>query len=58
MAGKCGCSPVVPSAFGNHFAYGWVREGGRDLIVSGGIGCSIPPVRFGVVPEITMIELS
>jgi len=53
-----GWSPVVPSAYGNRFAYGHVREGARDLVVSGGIGCSILPVRFGVVPEITMIELS
>lgn len=53
-----GWSPVVPSTYGNRFAYGHVREGARDLVVSGGIGCSILPVRFGVVPEITMIELS
>ena len=53
-----GYSPVVPSAYGNRYAYGPVREGNRDLVVSGGIGCSIVPFRFGVVPEITLIELS
>ncbi|KGM48879.1 metallophosphoesterase [Pseudooceanicola atlanticus] len=53
-----GWSPVVPSRYGNRYAYGHVREGARDLVVSGGIGCSILPVRFGVVPEITVIELS
>jgi predicted MPP superfamily phosphohydrolase len=53
-----GYSPIVPSQFGNRFAYGHVHEGDRDLVVSGGIGCSILPVRLGVVPEITMIELS
>ena len=52
-----GWSPVVPSRFGNRYAYGHVHEGGRDLVVSGGIGCSILPVRFGVVPEITVIEI-
>ncbi len=52
-----GWSPVVPSRYGNRFAYGHVREGGRDLVVTGGIGCSIAPVRFGVVPEITLIEM-
>lgn len=52
-----GWSPVVPSAFGNRYAYGHVREDGRDLIVSGGIGCSILPLRLGVVPEITLIEI-
>lgn len=53
-----GWSPIVPSRFGNRFAYGHVRENDRDLVVSGGIGCSIAPVRFGVVPEITLVELS
>jgi len=53
-----GWSPVVPSKFGNRYAYGHVREGNRDLVVSGGIGCSILPVRFGVTPEITVVELS
>lgn len=53
-----GWSPVVPSAYGNRYAYGHVREEGRDLIVSGGIGCSILPVRLGVVPEITLVEVS
>jgi predicted MPP superfamily phosphohydrolase len=53
-----GFSPVVPSRFGNRFAYGPVTEEGRHLVVSGGIGCSIMPVRFGVVPEITVVEMS
>ncbi|MBO6898698.1 MAG: metallophosphoesterase [Shimia sp.] len=53
-----GYSPRVPSRFGNRFAYGHVREEGRDLVVAGGIGCSILPVRFGVVPEITVVEIS
>ena len=51
-------APVVPSQFGNRFAYGWVREGQRDLVVSGGLGCSVLPVRFGVPPEITVVDLS
>lgn len=53
-----GWSPVVPSNFGNRFAYGHVRERARDLVVSGGIGCSIVPFRLGVVPEITLLELA
>ena len=52
-----GYSPVVPSAYGNRFAYGHVVEEDRHLIVSGGLGCSILPVRFGVPPEINLIEL-
>jgi predicted MPP superfamily phosphohydrolase len=52
-----GHSPIVPSAYGNRFAYGHVVEDGRHLLVSGGLGCSIMPVRFGVPPEITVIDL-
>ncbi len=48
---------VVPSAYGQRFAYGHVQEGGRDLIVSAGLGCSILPVRFGVPPELTVVTL-
>jgi predicted MPP superfamily phosphohydrolase len=52
-----GYSPRVPSRYGNRYAYGHVREGGRDLIVSGGLGTSKIPVRIGVPPEITVVEL-
>jgi predicted MPP superfamily phosphohydrolase len=52
-----GFSPVVPSEFGNRFAYGHVVEDDRHLIVSGGLGTSIVPVRFGVPPEIVRISL-
>ncbi len=56
-----GWSPVVPSRFGNRYAYGHIVEqrpdGPRHLVVSGGLGCSILPVRLGVVPEITLLEL-
>lgn len=52
-----GYSPVVPSRYRNRFAYGHIVEDGRHLIVSGGLGCSIMPVRLGVPPEIVLIEL-
>jgi uncharacterized protein len=52
-----GYSPVTPSQFGNRFAYGHVVENGRHLVVSGGLGCSILPMRFGVPPEIVVLEL-
>jgi len=52
-----GWSPIVPSEFGNRYAYGHVVEDDRHLIVSGGLGCSILPVRFGVPPEIVVVEL-
>jgi uncharacterized protein len=52
-----GFSPVVPSIYGNRYAYGHVVEDGRHLIVSGGLGCSRLPIRLGVPPEIVSIEL-
>ncbi len=51
-------APVVPSQYGDRFAYGCIRETGRDLVVSGGLGCSGLPVRFGMPPEITVVDLS
>ena len=50
--------PIVPSEFGQRYAIGHVREGGRDLFVSSGVGTSILPVRFLVPPEITVLEIS
>jgi predicted MPP superfamily phosphohydrolase len=52
-----GWSPIVPSRYGNRYAYGHVRQDGRDLIVSGGIGTSKLPIRLGVPPEILLVEL-
>ena len=51
-----GYSPVVPSRYGNRFAYGHMRER-CDVIVSGGLGCSIMPLRIGVPPEIVLVTL-
>ena len=52
-----GWSPIVPSRYGNRFAHGHIREDGRDLIVSAGIGTSKLPIRFGIPPEIVLVEL-
>ena len=52
-----GYSPVVPSRYGNRFAYGHIIERERHMIVSGGLGCSFAPVRLGVPPEIVLVRL-
>lgn len=52
-----GFAPVVPSRYGRRFAYGHIVEQGRHMIVSGGLGCSLAPVRLGVPPEIVLVEL-
>ena len=60
-----GWTPIVPSRYGTRYVYGHVTEADpasrtgaeRHLIVSGGLGCSGFPIRFGRPPEITLIEL-
>jgi hypothetical protein len=52
-----GYSPRVPSRFGNRYAYGHIVENNRHLVVSGGLGCSILPVRIGVPPEVVMVDV-
>ncbi|MDT3376094.1 metallophosphoesterase [Labrys neptuniae] len=47
----------VPSRFGRRFAYGHIVEDDRHLVVSGGLGMTGLPVRFGVPPEIVMVTL-
>jgi len=49
-----GWSPVSPS--GHRLAYGHIRMN-CDVIVSGGLGCSIMPFRLGVPPEIGLVTL-
>jgi predicted MPP superfamily phosphohydrolase len=52
-----GYAPVVPSRYGNRYAYGHVVEDGRHLVVSGGLGCSTVPVRLGMPPEIVVVDV-
>lgn len=47
----------VPSAYRGRYAYGHIVENERHLVVSGGLGTSILPVRLGVPPEIVHIRL-
>ena len=47
----------APSAYGARFAYGHIVEQGRHMIVSGGLGTSIVPLRIGVPPEIVRVTL-
>lgn len=50
--------PVIPSKYGQRFAYGHIVEGGRHLLVSSGLGLSGLPVRFMVPPEIAVVTLT
>ncbi len=52
-----GYAPIVPSRFDNRYVYGHIVEDNRNLIVSAGLGLSGYPIRFGVPPEIVVVEL-
>ena len=49
--------PIVPSRYGQRYAIGHIRERGKHLFVTSGIGTSMIPVRFRVPPEVTVLEL-
>jgi predicted MPP superfamily phosphohydrolase len=51
-----GC-PVIPSSYGQKYAYGHVRDGGVDMFITTGVGTSIMPVRFNVPPEIAVLKI-
>ena len=60
-AARCACSAIrrwCPRASATAYAYGHIVEDNRHLIVSGGLGCSILPVRIGVPPEIVMVDVA
>ncbi len=50
--------PIVPSLYGERFAYGLIEEAGRRLYVTSGIGTAIIPVRFRVPLEIVVLTLT
>jgi hypothetical protein len=49
---------IVPSKYGQRYAIGHIRERGRDLFVTSGVGTSLIPVRFRVPPEIVFLEIT
>lgn len=49
--------PIVPSDYGQRYAAGHIEEDGKHLFVTTGVGTSIFPVRFGVPPEVVVLEL-
>lgn len=51
-------TPIVPSSYGQKFAYGHVRENDVDMFVDSGIGTSILPLRFMMPPQIAVLTLT
>lgn len=48
---------IIPSSYGQKYAYGHIRENGIDIFVTSGVGTSILPLRFMVPPEIAVLTL-
>lgn len=51
-------SPVIPSIYGQKYAYGLVQAPDFPVYVTSGIGTIFPPIRFGCPPEISLITLT
>ncbi len=49
--------PYVPSQFGFRYLAGLLREGGRQLYVSRGVGAITAPIRWGCPWEISLLVL-
>ncbi len=50
-------APVVPSMFGQKFTRGHVNDSGINVFVTSGVGTSIMPLRFMVLPEIAVVTI-
>jgi predicted MPP superfamily phosphohydrolase len=48
---------ITPGRAPRRHAHGLIREDGKTMVVTGGVGTSIIPVRFNMPPEIMLIEL-
>ena len=50
-------SLIVPSDYGQKYAFGHIVENGLDIFVTTGVGTSILPVRFLVPPEVVVLTI-
>ena len=50
--------PIVPTSYGQRYAYGNIREHDVNMFVTAGIGTSILPIRFLVPPEIAVLTIN
>jgi predicted MPP superfamily phosphohydrolase len=48
---------IVPSSYGQRYAAGLIRENGKTMFVTTGVGTSILPARFRVPPEIAVLTV-
>lgn len=52
-----GGSPATMSRYGDRYACGMVKENGKVLVTTAGLGTSVLPFRFGTRPEIWLIKV-
>jgi len=66
LAGHTHCGQIAPpligplstmSRYGRRYACGMVREAGRTLVVTAGLGTSGIPLRLGAVPDMWRVEV-
>ncbi|HEX2762710.1 MAG TPA: metallophosphoesterase [Allosphingosinicella sp.] len=66
LAGHTHCGQISPpligplstmSDYGRRYACGIVREKGRTLVVTAGLGTSGIPLRLGAVPDLWLVEI-
>lgn len=66
LAGHTHCGQIVPpligpltaeSALGLRYVCGLIREPGRDVLVTAGIGTSGVPLRIGAVPDLWLLTI-
>ena len=50
-------APIIPSSYGQKYAFGHIKENEVDMFVTTGIGTSILPFRFLVPPEIAVLTV-
>lgn len=50
-------SPIVPSSYGQKYAFGHIVESNVDMFVTTGIGTSLLPFRFLMPPEIAVLTI-
>lgn len=50
-------APIIPSSYGQKYAFGHITENDVDMFVTTGIGTSLLPFRFLVPPEIAVLTI-
>lgn len=49
---------TVPSRYGERYRCGVIREGARTVVVTGGVGTSLLPMRYGAPPDLWLVTLN